>query len=108
MNKIYSGDCLEVMDELISQRVKVDAITFDLVVQEKFFAITLSPSRDNVNVLTTLRKDIWRKSEVQNIINTLNLISIPVNSIDDHIGEGYSNAVNKELQRQCDVWNAKL
>lgn len=29
MNKIYSGDCLEVMDELISQRVKVDAIITD-------------------------------------------------------------------------------
>ena len=83
-------------------------ITFDLVVQEKFFAITLSPSRDNVNVLTYLRKDIWRNSEVQNIINTLNLINIPVNSTEGHIGEGYSDAVNKELQRQCDVWNAKL
>ena len=83
-------------------------ITFDLVVQEKFFAITLSPSRNNVNVLTYLRKDIWKKSEVQNIINTLNLISIPVNSTDDCIGEGYSDAVNKELQRQCDVWNSKL
>ena len=83
-------------------------ITFDLVVQEKFFALTLSPSRNNINVLTTLRKDIWRESEVQNIINTLNLINIPVNSIDGHIGERYSYAVNKELQRQCDVWNSKL
>ena len=83
-------------------------ITFDLVVQEKLFAITLSPSRDSINVLTTLRKDIWKKSEVQNIINTLNLVSIPVNSTDDYLKEKYSDAVNEELQRQCDVWNAKL
>ena len=83
-------------------------ITFNLVVQEKFFAITLSPSRDNVNVLTTLRKDIWKKSEVQNIINTLNLVEISVSSTDDYLKEGYSDAINKELQRQCDVWNSKL
>ena len=83
-------------------------ITFDLVVQEKFFAITLSPSRDNVNVLTHLRKGTWKKSEVQNIINTLNLINIPVNSTDEYLKEGYSNAINKELQRQCDVWNSKI
>ena len=83
-------------------------ITFDLVVQEKFFAITLSPSRDSINVLTTLRKDIWKKSEVQNIINTLNLVSIPVNSTDEYLKDKYSDAINKEIQRQCDVWNAKL
>ena len=83
-------------------------ITFDLVVQEKFFAITLSPSRDSINVLTHLRKDIWRKSEVQNIINTLNLVEIPVSSIDDCLKDKYSDAINKELQRQCDVWNSKL
>ena len=83
-------------------------ITFDLVVQEKSFAITLSPSRDNVNILTTLRKDIWKKSEVRNIINTLNLVEISVSSTNDYLKEGYSNAINKELQRQCDVWNAKL
>ena len=83
-------------------------LTFDLVVQEKSFTITLSPSRDNVNILTTLRKDIWNKSEVQNIINTLNLVNIPVSSTDEYLKEGYSNAINKELQRQCDVWNATL
>ena len=83
-------------------------ITFDLVVQEKFFAITLSPSRDNINVLTYLRKDIWKKSEVQNIINTLNLVSIPVNSTDEYLKDKYSDAINKEIQRQCDVWNSKL
>ena len=83
-------------------------ITFDLVVQEKSFAITLSPSRNNINVLTTLRKDIWKKSEVQNIINTLNLVEILVGSTDEYLKEGYSNAINKELQRQCDVWNATL
>lgn len=80
-------------------------ITFDLVVQDKFFAISLSPSRDNVNVLTYLRKDIWKKSEVQNIINTLNLIEIPITSSDDSLKDEYSSAVNKELQRQCDSWN---
>lgn len=83
-------------------------IVFDLVVQEKSFAITLSPSRDNINVLTSLRKDIWKKSEVQNIINTLNLVEIPVDSSDDYLKDNYSDAVNKELQRQCDVWNSKL
>ena len=83
-------------------------IIFDLVVQEKFFAITLSPSRDSINVLTYLRKDIWRKSEVQNIINTLNLVEIPVSSTDDYLKDKYSNVINKELQRQCDVWNSKL
>ena len=83
-------------------------LTFDLVVQEKSFAITLSPSRDNVNILTTLRKDIWRKSEIQNIINTLNLVEISVSSTNDCLKDEYSNAINKELQRQCDVWNAKL
>jgi allophanate hydrolase subunit 1 len=83
-------------------------ITFDLVVQEKSFAITLSPSRDNISILTSLRKDIWRKSEVQNIINTLNLVEIPVDSSNDYLKDEYSNAVNKELQRQCDIWNSKL
>ena len=99
MNKIYSGDCLEVMDELISQRVKVDAITFYLVVQEKFFAITLSPSRDNVNILTTLRKDIWKKSEVQNIIN---LVETPVSSTDNYLVEFMRPRLRerKDTQRQ--------
>lgn len=83
-------------------------IIFDLIVQEKSFAITLSPSRDSINILTSLRKDIWRKSEVQNIINTLNLVEIPVDSSDDYLKDSYSDAVNKELQRQCDVWNSKL
>jgi len=82
-------------------------ITFELVEKDKFFIISFSPSRENVNVLTNLRKDIWKKSEVKNIINTLNLVGIPIDSSDDSLKEEYSKAVDKELQRQCDVWNSR-
>ena len=82
-------------------------ITFELYITDKSFAITLFPSRDNVNTLTTLRKDIWKKSEVQNIINTLNSAKIPIDTHQDYLKDEYSKAVDKELQRQCDVWNSK-
>ena len=74
-------------------------ITFGLETEEKSFAITLSPSRDSFYIFIRLRKDIWKKSEVQNIINTLNSAEIPVESSDDFLKEEYLKAVDKELQR---------
>lgn len=81
---------------------------FDLEEQDSFYYVTLSPSINSVNVLTNLRKDIWKKSEVQNIINTLNSQNLSTTNSDKSLEVAYSEAVNKELQRQCDVWNSKL
>lgn len=83
-------------------------LTFELQITNKSFVILLSPSRNNINVLTDFRKDIWKKSEVQNIIDTLNSVEIPIDSSDDYLKDEYSRAVDNELQRQCDVWNSKL
>lgn len=73
-------------------------ITFGLKSEEKYFAITLSPSRESFYIFICLRKDIWKKSEVQSIINALNLVKIPVNSTDDYLKDEYSKVVDKELQ----------
>jgi len=86
----------------------MSSINFNLDTEGKYYAIMMAPAINNINILQHLRKDIWKKSGVQNIVNTLNSGNLSVDSTDRVLETEFYKAITKEIQRQCDVWNSKL